>query len=310
MKIAYLVLCHADPQYIARMCRKLMEGNSQNSVFLHVDRKSTMMQELSQLLAGAAQVFFTPHRVPVYWGGYSLVQATLELMRQSMAQGDYDRFVLLQGADYPIKSSAEIDQFFTRHADTEFIKACDATASKSPYLYSRARYRLFCDRPTFLKKAWNRLTRLLDLKLHSGHLSVEGQDWHVYWGCAQIALTRNCVSHILKFENNQTLRSYFGKTFAADELYFHTIVFNSSFRERTSEGGVHAETPGLRLVDMRNLCYFEYPRSVTTLAAADFERLRRVPELYIRKVTSAASTPLLDKIDAEHRNAAYKLREV
>jgi hypothetical protein len=310
MKIAYLVLCHADPQYIARLCRKLTEGNSQNSVFLHVDRKSTMMQELSQLLAGAAQVYFTPRRVPVYWGGYSLVQATLELMRQSMAQGDHDRFVLLQGADYPIKSSAEIDQFFTRHADTEFIKACDATASKSPYLYSRARYRLFCDRPTFVKKVWNRLTRLLDLKLHSGHLSVEGQDWHVYWGCAQIALTRNCVSHILKFENNQTLRSYFGKTFAADELYFHTIVFNSGFRERTSEGGVHADTPGLRLVDMRNLCYFEYPRSVTTLAAADFERLCRVPELYIRKVTSAASTPLLDKIDAEHCNTAYKLSEV
>jgi hypothetical protein len=165
--------------------RKLTADNSQTSVFLHVDRKSTMMQELSQLLAGAARVYFTPRRVPVYWGGYSLVQATLELMRQSMAQGDYDRFVLMQGADYPIKSSAEIDQFFTRHPDTEFIKACDATASKLQYLYGKARYRMFFVRPNFVKKVWNRLTRFLDLKLNSARLSGRTR-------LARLGLCTNC----------------------------------------------------------------------------------------------------------------------
>jgi len=33
MKIAYLIICHANPQCIARLCRKLTEGNSQTAVF-------------------------------------------------------------------------------------------------------------------------------------------------------------------------------------------------------------------------------------------------------------------------------------
>ena len=129
--------------------------------------------------------------------------------------------------------------------------------------------------------------------------------------CTEFALTRACVSHILKFENNETLRRYFGKIFPADELYFSTpsysTLVSASVHLREAYMGKPRECGS---VDLRNLCYFEYPRLVTTLAAADFERLRRVPELYIRKVTSAASTPLLDKIDAEHRNAAYSLSEV
>ncbi len=219
-----------------------------------------------------------------------------------MAQGDYDRFVLMHGAVYPIKSSAEIDQFFTRHPDTEFIKACDATASKLRYLYGKARYRMFFDRPNFVKKVWNRLTRLLDSTCIVA-ASVEGQDWHVYWGSAQIALTRACVSHILKFENDETLRRYFGKrllppTSLRTSTPSYSTLFSASVHLRVAYMG---KPRGMRLVNLRNLCYFEYPRSVTTLVAADFERLRRLPELYIRKVTSAESTPLLDKIDAEHR---------
>ena len=38
MKIAYLILCHMDPEHIARLVRKITE-NTQNVAYVHVDGK-------------------------------------------------------------------------------------------------------------------------------------------------------------------------------------------------------------------------------------------------------------------------------
>ena len=70
-------------------------------------------------------------------GGVSAVEAEIELIREALHHGEYDRLVFLQGADYPIKPSADIKRFFEDNHDVEFIRGCNCTDSKDPYFWNR-----------------------------------------------------------------------------------------------------------------------------------------------------------------------------
>lgn len=67
MRIAYLILCHTDPQHIARLTRKITGGTS-NVAFVHVDGKSDISPFLA-LLTPQEQVEILQNRTNVFWGG-------------------------------------------------------------------------------------------------------------------------------------------------------------------------------------------------------------------------------------------------
>ena len=79
-----------------------------------------------------------------------------------------------------------------------------------------------------------------------------------------------------------------------DEEYFHTVVHNSRFKTRCYK---YDEPEARWLVNWRNLTYFEFPREVTVLTKADYQKLKSVPDLFCRKVRSDISKELLDELD-------------
>lgn len=295
MRIAYLVLCHADPSHIERLSRKLTSDNTHSYVFIHVDAKADI-HGFRESLQGLERVRLLDDRLPVWWAGVSSVKATLLLIKAAASLMDFDRFVLLQGADYPLKSNDAIHDFFQNHEGVEFIRACNATLGRTKYIYSKARYYLFFDRPNLVKKVANKITRLLDLRFQPASITSCGANYDIYWGCAQWALTRACIEHILAVEDEFALCKEFDHRFPADELYFHTIVHNSKFGARTIYGGYESEKTDL--VQLINLCYFEYlPGHVKIFDIGDFEALQKLDYLFIRKVATDKSTTLLDEID-------------
>ncbi|AOY00643.1 beta-1,6-N-acetylglucosaminyltransferase [Jeongeupia sp. USM3] len=104
MRLAYLILAHAAPAQLARLIGRLAAPGVR--VYVHVDANTPadVFAEM-QALAPAGTVFIA--RRPCRWGGFSLVDATLDLMRAARADG-CDWLVLLSGADYPIKPHADI----------------------------------------------------------------------------------------------------------------------------------------------------------------------------------------------------------
>lgn len=297
MKIAYLVLCHADAKHVARLAAKLTVDAPGCHVFVHVDAKSPALDEFIGVLRGMERVTLVEPRVRVWWGGASAIDATHCLLRESFAAG-CERFVLLQGADYPLMSNLAIEEFFERHPTTEFIRASNAARGRSRYIYSKSRHVLFFDRPNLAKKVWNKLTRIFDLKLRNGTVRTDDGPWDLHWGCAQFALTRDAVDYLLGHANSISLRRQFDTVFPADEIYFHTLIFNSRFAPRTVAGG--AETGISDLVEARTLHYFEYPDLVRIFTAADDDYLAARDEMFVRKVNTAQSSGLLDLIDARH----------
>ncbi|MDG6885049.1 beta-1,6-N-acetylglucosaminyltransferase [Clostridium perfringens] len=297
MKIAFLILCHIDEKHIERLANKLTK-NEKFYVFIHVDKRSNI-DKFTDLLKNNKSVIFTEKRYSISWGGYSAIRATMELIKCSMKHGDFDRYVLLQGLDYPLKSNKYIYEFFEQNKDVEFIRGCDISNSKEKYFYSRCRYYLFYEKINLFKKIFNYITYKLDIKLRDGYIKIDKKRYSVFWGSAQWALTRDCIDYIIKYyDNNKKFNKYFKTMFPVDELYFSTIVFNSSFKTHTVQGGCEEEKKGL--VNWRNIHYFEYPQKIKVFSLEDFEMLKQRDELFVRKVNSSTSKLLLDKIDEIH----------
>lgn len=84
MTIAYLILCHTDPQHIKRLAKKITE-NTNDVAFVHVDGKSNFAP-FQKELGNLPRVKLLENRVPVHWGGYSSVEATIRLFKSALSR--------------------------------------------------------------------------------------------------------------------------------------------------------------------------------------------------------------------------------
>lgn len=306
MKIAYLILCHSNPKHIARLVNKLFSENCH--CFIHVDKKVNI-EPFKKELQDCNNFTILKDRKEVYWGGYSSIEATITLMKAALERDVFDRFVILQGLDYPIKSNKEIEEFFIENKKIEFILAQNISIRSDSRSIHKYRLYHYLDNPNSIAaKVTEKLKTYFLKKDFIPHFKpnwvcdIYGNKMHIYQGCAQIALTRNAVKYIVEFnKKNNKFNKYFKTMFAVDESYFHTIIYNSEFKENAS-GIIEKEFP--RLVDFKNLTYFEYPGDTVCITVLkdikDYNKLKESGYLFFRKATEE-SYRLLDYIDEFHR---------
>ena len=84
-KIAYLLLCHEDPDAIIEQARYLTKSG--NYIAIHFDRRSptAAYRKIRNALADIPNAALCRKRVKCAWGGWSLVQATLNMLRTGLA---------------------------------------------------------------------------------------------------------------------------------------------------------------------------------------------------------------------------------
>jgi hypothetical protein len=304
MKIAYLNLCHTDPNVVGRVAHKLT-SNPNFDMYIHVDAKSDI-EPFRKAIGDNKQVQFIENRQKVYWGGYNAIIATFEMLKTAIdSDRDYDYFVLLQNLDYPIKSNHYIEKFFTQHNGTEYLRGCPIAGTKD--WHYGAKYKIYNDRDkdfyltnkSKLKKyLWdgkNAIKSITTIGFDGVH-KENGEKIKLYYGTAQWAITRKAAVYMLDFYNTHPK---FNKRMEhikfPDEEYFHTVLHNSKFKTNC----VKYDEPEERwLVNWRNIHYFEFPdEGVVTFTDKDFEKLMGIDELFCRKVRSGTSDKLLDMID-------------
>lgn len=296
IKIAYLVLAHTDPKHIARLANKVSESDNID-VYIHIDKKIDITPFI-ELIPENNSVFFIKERYSVSWAAYSSIKATLALIKKASENNQYDRFILLQGLDYPLVSNSQMISFFEENAGVEYIRACKITGSNDIYHSKKCECYWFYEQPNFIKKAINKITNTIPIRLRRGYIKDNGR-YDIYWGSAQWALTGDCIKYIMDFvKTHPKFNDYFKYVFAPDETYFQTIVFNSIISENTFSSGAEPEKRGL--TNWRNLHYFEYGNSIKIFDENDYETLVNSGCLFFRKATTEKSTSLLDKIDKLH----------
>jgi hypothetical protein len=127
LRIAFLILAHQDPTHLERLCRAL-QGQS---TFVHVDSRAADFP-LSRIARIPGVSVIHPCR-PVYWGDFSMVEATLSLLSQARQSGTFDRFVLLSGSCYPVKPLASVEAAFAADPVREWISLSPITRQSSLY---------------------------------------------------------------------------------------------------------------------------------------------------------------------------------
>ena len=300
LKIAYICLCHTDPIFVSRTAKILQY--EKDGFFIHVDNKQDITP-FTEACDGLGNVYFVEERIDNYWGGYNSIIATMRTIQLALSTDDYDRFILLQGQDYPLYSPKEIHDFFENHIDTEFCKAKNISISANKKDYMKCCGLWLMDvRPSVpLKYVRALLHRFntIGIKYRLPTFKQNKETWSIYHGWAQFALTRDCIKYILNvYENNLLYNKYMKYRFPPDEIYIHTIIHNSQFKDKVPNDAIIRRSGEETLL---NLTYFEYPFYVTVFTDKDdYQWLRTTGCLFVRKVNSTSSD-LLDEIDRHIR---------
>src|SRR4051794_27957722 len=111
MRLDYLIRAHMAPEQLARLVCRLDADDSR--FYIHVNRRTDdeVFEAMRSHLSGRENVTWLP-RVACYWGGFSLLKATLVGIEAILATGDLpDHAILLSGQDYPLRPVAEIEAY-------------------------------------------------------------------------------------------------------------------------------------------------------------------------------------------------------
>jgi hypothetical protein len=253
MRIGYLVLAHNNPEVLRRAIATLSSGEC--AFFIHIDKKSNMA-EFSGIRG--ENVHFCEKRLPVYWGEFSGVQATLLLLRRALESAEnVDYCVLISGSDYPLRGARYIHSFLNNNRGTEFMNLVKVPAPGKPL--SRINTLRFPSQQPVRRIATRVLAKVglaqRDYRRHLGSLEpFAGNTW---W-----ALTRVACQYILDFvERNQHVVKYFQNVFAPDEAFFHTILGNSPFRSHIRRNLLYedwsAQGSHPALINDQHVAFFE-----------------------------------------------------
>ena len=284
MKIAYIILAHRNPPQVARMLRALSHDGA--SFFIHIDRKVAIEPFVTAVREMGLDPYFVPDREDVLWGGYSMVQATINAVSAALSAGPHDYYILLSGADYPIRSAdalmAELGS--GRH---EYVNRHRMPADHVGKPISRLQhpYRATRDPRRPQARIINGLLRLLpkqDYKKVLGELEPHGGS---QWWC----FSEPCIRYIMGFiESRPEFVDFFRTVKIPDEIMFHTILSKSPFEDRIK--------PALTFTtwERRGM-------SPRTLTAAHLPQLRDCGRFFARKFDLDTDPGIFDLIDTQLR---------
>lgn len=133
MEINYIILAHKAPLQLARLLERLFTRESR--FYIHID-KDVDIYPFRKELGHFSNVFFLTdeQRISAVWADFAMVQATLNCMQQIIADKRKGYCVLMSGQDYPIKSSAYINDFLSRQYGANFIEGYPILPSECPEL--------------------------------------------------------------------------------------------------------------------------------------------------------------------------------
>ncbi len=302
MRIAYIILAHKQPELLVRLVERL---DSPRALFLiHVDRKTepAVFERMRRPLAGRENVTFLPRHV-CHWAGWGHVRASLKgiahLVRNRI---DFDYASLMTGQDYPIKPLPEIESYLAAGGGREFFYLAPMPRDdwKDGGMHRietwnfplQGKMRRFPGKETFdsrlltwawahANRRWQPRRRFLD--------GFEPYGAQCYW-----TLTRYCVEYIDGFvRRHPRFVRFFRWTYSPDELFYGTILGNSSFRER-------ATLDNLRYQDWdRDRARASGRRPPAVLDTGDLPRLAGSGKLFARKFDLEVDAGVLDAIDRE-----------
>lgn len=300
MEKAFIVLAHKNPKQVARLISSLDDNHS--TFFLHLD-KNVNSAPFVNAVADSDNVVIVKNEY-TFWGGFGIVQATLNAMKSAMNHyKTFDFISLISGQHYPIKSNEYINDFLSGSPYSIFMEYTTIPNHQrwqprggmyriDKYFFGMKSYERFAAKATnFLSSKTNLIKRNFPLTMQP----FGGSQW---W-----TMNRYAVKYILDFVKKNEVYSKFHRfTFAPDELFFHNIILNSD-DERIKKG-----------LTNNNLTYMQWQDTSKghpdVLHQSDIQNIVASEALFARKFDIAEDAVVLDLIDEQRKQTEKAVENI
>lgn len=291
MKIAYCIIAHKSTKVLHTAISILSQNNH---VYLHIDKKSDITN--FPVTSYNENVTVLNHRINTKWGDFSQVLTTLELMK-AVRNKKYQYVFLLSGDCLPVRKTDEIERFLMDNQGKQFI-ALDQSKGYS----ERVRYKYPLN-SIFYKRDKTIVEKIItQIRIRLGLLK-KNPEYHklpqLYKGTNWFTITGELNEFILNYlDENPWYLNAFRESLCSDEVFFHTIIFNSKYKKDIYQLNNESTIPfkALRYIDWETGP--EYPR---VLNSSDFKKIKQTNCLFARKFD--------DKLDFEEYYQEFIYRE-
>jgi SAM-dependent methyltransferase len=287
MKQAIIILAHKEIPLLMHLV-DFFERDCY--VFIHIDKRTLVPNLQINELKNKPQVVGVYQKYEVHWGGFSVLQSQLFMLKEAFRLCDAVHFHVISGQDYPIKSLNYFLNFFKKNAGNNFI-LCNVVHNRrfEKNAYSRYQYFYpydFCknDRNEIFNKIskWTRWQR----KLHINR-GIPSQFDNIYCGSQWFSLSRSAIDIIIQYtKKHPSFYKRMRYTFAPEETYFQTVVVNLC--ERLS-----IINNNMRLIRWHD----ENGNSPANLGVEHFHLLAESHDMFARKMQSPYCINLIKIID-------------
>ncbi|MDG1471091.1 MAG: DUF5928 domain-containing protein [Ascidiaceihabitans sp.] len=236
-KIAYILLCHKDPDAIIKQAQRLTAAGDYMSIHFDARANPEHFAKIKDALKDNENVTYAHRRIKCGWGEWSLVQATLYAVESAVdAFPRATHFYMLSGDCMAVKSAEYTHQFLDDN-DVDFVESFDYFDSdwiKTGFKEERLIYRhWFNERTQKRLFYWS-----FNFQRKFGITRDVPADIQVQIGSQWWCLRRRTVEWVLEFtRQRKDVMRFFRTTWIPDETFFQTIVRHvvpeSEIRSRT-----------------------------------------------------------------------------
>jgi len=285
-KHAYLIIAHNQFELLKILCSLLDDYH--NDFYILIDKKSRAFDEKTIRDSVKKSDIYFVDRINITWGDFSLIQAEINLLKAAF-QKKYSFYHLLSGVDLPLKTSAEIYDFFESHTETEFIHYANKDITFSNYVQDRAKYYYRHNKKFSSLRRFSKMSKI-DLRLQS-ILKIDRKRKYgkpFYYGSNWFSITNECAEYILS--QTKWIKKHFSFSFATDEIFLQTLVYNSKFKDRLYIPQLCDNHLGcMRAIDFNRGCPYTY-------RIEDFDELINSNYLFARKFNLNIDSEICYKI--------------
>ena len=284
--VGFILLTHNKPQQVLRLINTLNRMFEYPQIACHHDFSKSALSKDS-LIKNVS--FVCPH-LQTGWGNFSLVEAmlqALQLMYKNPNSPDW--FILLSGADYPIKPAKQIlDELASSKYDVHMHYE-QITHHILKNTWQESCYKRYC----FVRFQLPLLNRNIQVTLKNPLLTAPflpfSKNMRCFAGEHWFFANRRAAEYLIEFHKNKPglashYRSLDPYTIIPEESYYQTVFCNAPHL-KVSQGH-------LRYIDWSSKG--SHPK---TLGMSDLPRIKASPAHFARKFDIDVDYEILNEID-------------
>lgn len=269
-KHAYLIMAHEQFGLLCKLIRDL--DDERNDIFLHIDSKicKVPFDEIKRSVKKSN--LYLVERMKVNWGGYTQIKCELHLLEKAVNTGHHSYYHFLCGTEFPLKNQDDIHEFFDSNQGMEYLEY----DMKNEFMKRVKYYHFFneCGRPSprngipFLKNMFRQW--MIKVQKCMGIDITRKYDITFMKGNANWSITEELAYYVL--ERKMEIKKMYAHSYCADEVYLHTLVYNSFFFQRVYKENGKTSNKRKQQWDRIDNCYDENDVSYLIESSALFAR--------------------------------------